>query len=140
MYVASIYLETSESVKPSDKVDLIGSFTKKPWTQKFACIYDNLFKCFKADKVKIKIGQQFKFVVNDGRLYLNSARYPVSRDQSGGNFNNFYDPLKLRTLEVNKKKKLSQLKQPLTPNDETTIEPPIHQVWNARIGAPSASH
>ena len=31
VYVASIYLETSESIKPSAKVVIIGSFTKKPW-------------------------------------------------------------------------------------------------------------
>jgi hypothetical protein len=29
--VASIYLETSEQIKPSAKVIIIGSFTKKPW-------------------------------------------------------------------------------------------------------------
>lgn len=60
------------------------------------------------DKVKIKVGQQFKFIVDDGRLYLNSARYPISRDPSGGNFNNFYDPLKLKTTEVKKKRNLKK--------------------------------
>jgi hypothetical protein len=32
VYVASIYLETSEPIKPTAKVMIIGSFTKKPWT------------------------------------------------------------------------------------------------------------
>ena len=31
VYAASIYLETSETIKPSAKVVIIGSFTKKPW-------------------------------------------------------------------------------------------------------------
>ena len=56
VYVASIYLETSELIKPNAKVVLIGSFTKKPWIQKVLCTYDPLFRCFKADKVFIKVG------------------------------------------------------------------------------------
>ena len=72
-FKATLYLETKEAnLKPTQKVHVIGSFTQPPWIKRIPCTWDNKFKCFKADKVKIKKGSHFKFVLDDGKLYLNS--------------------------------------------------------------------
>jgi hypothetical protein len=56
IFMATLYLETKDPLRKSQKVQLIGSFTSPPWTKRITCTWDNIFKCFKADKVKIKIG------------------------------------------------------------------------------------
>lgn len=58
------------------------------------CRYDQRARCFKAD-VTIRIGDQFKFVVENGRRYLVSSRYTISRDEHG-NENNKYLPKEMR--------------------------------------------
>lgn len=88
--IATIYLETSEHIVPSRKVEIFGNFTKNPWQDRIPCKYDPNFNCFKADKVKIMIGHQFKFVVHDNETFIISNRYPTVEDGSG-NFNNVYD-------------------------------------------------
>jgi hypothetical protein len=56
IFLATLYLETKDPLKQSQRVQLIGSFTSPPWSKRIACTWDNIFKCFKADKVKIKVG------------------------------------------------------------------------------------
>ena len=66
-----------------------------PWDDRINCVFDKHFRCFKADKVRIMIGHQFKFVANSGKSYMVSNRYANIKD-SQGNINNFYDPRKQR--------------------------------------------
>jgi hypothetical protein len=57
MFIATLYFETSDtSIRPNSKIQIVGAFTKKPWVDMLQCKYDPYFKCFKADKIKIKIG------------------------------------------------------------------------------------
>lgn len=93
IFIATLYLETPELIDRSKMAHIFGSFTKNPWNHKVKCVYDRFFKCFKADRVRIMVGHQFKFIANDGQSYLVSNRYGVIRDSSG-NANNFYDPRK----------------------------------------------
>lgn len=96
------------------------------------CKWDNFFKCFKADKVKIKAGQHFKFVVDDGKLYLNSKRYVEVKDQLG-NLNNVYDPRKIQQIKKKKKKpitteKSNPIEAVLSPHAKEDIT-----IWNAKL-------
>ncbi len=50
--------------------------------------WDNFFQCMTA-KVWIKIGEQFKFIVNEGIEYLLSSRYDIIYDEKG-NINNIF--------------------------------------------------
>eukprot|EP00347_Sterkiella_histriomuscorum_P004556 403360013 len=93
IFIATLYLETNEQVDRSKRVEVFGSFTKKPWNDKIQCKFDKLFKCFKADKVRIMIGHQFKFIINSGQNYINSSLYPIIED-STGNVNNYYSPMR----------------------------------------------
>ena len=43
----------------------------------------------------IQVGQEFKFIIDDGRHYLVSERYPTTYDPEG-NVNNFYDPMLIK--------------------------------------------
>jgi hypothetical protein len=95
IFVATIYLEISENISPLREVKIFGTFSKKHWQEKKDCVYDPFFKCFKAE-VKIKIGDQFKFILDDGKRYVISARYPSFKDPQG-NFNNIFDPSKIRS-------------------------------------------
>jgi hypothetical protein len=60
---------------------------------------------------------------------LNSARYPVYKDQSGSNFNNYFDPLRLNYV----KKVRRSIPTPVSSvkSSEKNI------IWNAKIGASS---
>lgn len=51
-------------------------------------------RCFKVDTT-IRVGDQFKFVIDNGRKYTVSSRYPLNRD-CGGNENNKYQPKEVR--------------------------------------------
>ena len=64
MLITQIYFEPREEVSSMSKVEVFGNFTKTPWSEKIPMKYDSAFKSFKTAKVKIMIGQQFKFVVN----------------------------------------------------------------------------
>ena len=93
IFQATLYLESipgdHEKIRKHQHVEVFGEFTENnPWGHKIKCVYDEGFKCFKAD-VEIKVGQQFKFIIDHGKRYIPSGRYPLSRD---GNQNNVYDP------------------------------------------------
>lgn len=93
--ISTLYLESSELIVLSNaKVQVFGNFTRNQWGEKLTCIYDERFGCFKCDKVRIMIGHVFKFIVNDHH-YIVSNRYPVLKDSSG-NFNNYYDPKRIK--------------------------------------------
>jgi hypothetical protein len=90
---ATLYLETrdhEEQPLPKWRVEVFGEFTSPPWSELIPCRYDQQTRCFKAD-VTIRVGDQFKFVVDNGRRYLVSSRYAISRDEHG-NENNKYMP------------------------------------------------
>eukprot|EP00347_Sterkiella_histriomuscorum_P016864 403351556 len=93
--------ETNEVIDRSKRVEVFGSFTKKPWNDKIQCKFDKLFKCFKADKVRIMIGHQFKFIINSGQNYINSSIYPTLED-STGNVNNYYSPMRQKKQKPRK--------------------------------------
>lgn len=93
IFDATVYLEPIEGdhdkIRKHQQVEVFGEFTQhNPWNEKIRCVWDERFKCFKAD-IKIKVGQHFKFIVDNGRRYIPSSRYPLSKD---GNQNNVYDP------------------------------------------------
>jgi hypothetical protein len=75
-FQATVYLEVARHfneggadlkiLDPTLQVHVFGEFTHPhPWKVKVACSYDETFKCFKAT-IGIKVGQQFKFVINHG--------------------------------------------------------------------------
>ena len=69
IFVATLYLESNDpkANDPQGKVQLSGTFTNKPWDEIIHCEYDPFFKCFKAEKVKIRTGSHFKFIVDNGK-------------------------------------------------------------------------
>lgn len=83
---------------------MFGNFSKNPWVDKVPCVWDKHFRCFKAERVRIMIGHQFKFIANDSKLYLISNRYASIKDSSG-NVNNIYDPRKQKSEKRFVKKK-----------------------------------
>jgi hypothetical protein len=90
---ATIYFEDdSMQFTSSDlKIQVFGDFTPVPWSHRIDCTYDSFFRCFKAD-IQIKIGGQFKFIINDGERYCLSQRYGVTSDSTGCHKNNVFDP------------------------------------------------
>ena len=80
VFVATIYLEISENINPSREVKIFGTYSKKPWQEQIVCVYDPFFKCLKAEGVHIKLGDQFKFILDNGKRYVISARYPSYKD------------------------------------------------------------
>lgn len=82
-------------IKPTSKVQVFGSFSRKPWAEKIPCVYDPYFKCFKTrTAVPIKQGQVFKFIIDEGKMYVTSNRYATQRDNAGLE-NNVYDPKRI---------------------------------------------
>lgn len=78
------------------QVEVFGDFVslsgKSPWTEKIVCKYDSHKKCFKSSKlIKIKIGSQFKFIINHGQAYVTSTVY-LTVDDDESNINNAYVP------------------------------------------------
>ena len=72
-------------------VHIFGEFSPNmPWEVFVPCKYDPFFKCFKVD-IMIRIGQQFKFRIDDGKSFITSRRYPCKMD-AYSNINNVYDP------------------------------------------------
>lgn len=115
-YQATVYLETpehEEQPQPNWRVEVFGEFTLPPWSERIRCRYDPKLQCFKAD-ITIKEGQQFKFVVDEGRKYLVSARYTIHADHQG-NENNEYRPKQLRWNRREKKSR-SPLQPSRSPN------------------------
>lgn len=51
----------------------------------------------------MKIGQKFKFIINNGERYLSSSYYPEVNDGSG-NTNNIYNPSQLNWINSKKLK------------------------------------
>lgn len=103
-FKATVYLETrgsEEQPRPDWRVEVFGEFTAQPWAERVPCRYDREARCFKAD-ITIKQGHQFKFVVDNGRKYIVSARYAVNRDHHG-NENNCFIPKELRWGQQEKK-------------------------------------
>ena len=75
-------------------MEVFGEFTTEdPWVVKVPCQFDPFFQCFKTD-VEIKIGQSFKFIVDDGKRYVISNRYQKIYD-GFNNENNQYNPSKI---------------------------------------------
>ena len=80
---------------PQSKVEVFGEFSpEQPWQVRIPCKYDPILKCFKAELV-IRMGQSFKFIINGGKSYLVSDRYPCKID-SDGNINNIFIPDQIR--------------------------------------------
>lgn len=52
---ATIYLEDGDN-RQSNTVHMFGNFSKDPWVDRIEAKYDEGFKCFKIDKVRILIG------------------------------------------------------------------------------------
>lgn len=98
IFIATLYLETAERFDRQKPVQIFGNFTRKTWADKMPCLYDKYFKCYKADKIRIMIGHQFKFIVDCGAKFITSLRYPVLKDSSG-NTNNYYDPKRQRNCK-----------------------------------------
>lgn len=84
-------------------MEIFGEFTEDaPWQRRVPCKYDHQHNCFKVD-VQIRIGHLFKFVVDDGRDYVVSQRYPIRTDNSG-NQNNVYEPGQIQKQSTERKK------------------------------------
>ena len=69
---STLYLETrdhEEQPQPKWRVEVFGEFTNPAWSQMVPCVWDQRNRCFKVDTM-IRIGDQFKFVVDNGRKYL----------------------------------------------------------------------
>lgn len=64
------------------------------------------------------MGQQFKFVIDNGKRYLISKRYSVQRDSSG-NENNIFDPKKMNWVNPKKQKALILHAQDFHLNNES---------------------
>lgn len=96
LLTATIYYEDDSLQLASSnlKIQVFGDFTPVPWSHRIDCTYDPFFDCFKAD-VEIKIGGQFKFIINDGERYCLSQRYSVTDDSTGSHKNNVFDPKKI---------------------------------------------
>ena len=67
--------------------------------------FDSYFNCFKVD-LKIRVGHKFKFVLENGRKYLNSKRYEETND-GHGNTNNKFNPHKIYWNKYERKKNRS---------------------------------
>jgi hypothetical protein len=78
VHMATLYLESSHPLATA-KVSVFGSFSHpKPWQIKYPCVFDPNFNCFKSiSPIKIKQGHAFKFIVDEGKAYLNSRRYAL---------------------------------------------------------------
>lgn len=110
IFDATIYLVVNKhdiKLKPTSRVEIFGQFTEQaPWSIKVPCVFDKHFQCFKAD-IRIKRGQLFKFVVENGRHYTTSKAYAKQRDGSG-NENNVF---KVNDLKIEDKHKLEYKKR-----------------------------
>lgn len=57
IFMATLYLETADrDIEKAKQVQVFGNFTRHQWVDRINCEYDEFFKCFKADKVRIMIG------------------------------------------------------------------------------------
>jgi hypothetical protein len=70
-------------------------------------------------------------------LYLNSERYPISKDHSG-NMNNVYDPKRIQQAKKAKGRPIQRASEPVPPPafEELTV-------WNAKINgnmSPQVKH
>ena len=75
------------------------------------CKFDARLNCFKCT-VEIRIGDRFKFILDEGRHFLVSSRYQVEKD-AVGNENNVYNPKQIRLSSVERNNKLMSI-QPQT--------------------------
>ena len=92
IFQATIYLDQNQTKNKKlsqCRVSIFGQFTSmSPWKEYIPMNWDENFKCMKAT-VWIKIGEQFKFIVNEGSEYLLSSRYDIIYDEKG-NANNIF--------------------------------------------------
>ena len=86
LYRATIHLDTSNlCLGPVSTVDIFGEFTEDaPWKTKVKCTRrlppaSNLYS---AD-IDIKLGQKFKFIIDNGRAYAISEHYRQASDDAG---------------------------------------------------------
>jgi hypothetical protein len=79
-------MNENERINPQIQVEVFGEFTDSPWMERIQCKYDRKTQCFAAD-VRIKSGQQFKFILENGKNYVTSRRYQIIHDNQG-NTNN----------------------------------------------------
>ena len=75
------------------------------------CKFDAKMNCFKCN-VDIRIGDRFKFILDQGRHFLVSNRYQVEKD-SMGNENNVYNPKQIRLTSAERNFKLNRNKKTL---------------------------
>lgn len=107
IFSATLYLETNYNLPTFAKVEVFGEFsTPNCWSVRIPCEYDPKLLCFKVD-VKIKIGHNFKFIVND-QTYTTSKRYAIQQDRYG-NLNNMYDPKRIVWTTEKKHKSLEAI-------------------------------
>lgn len=76
-------------MRPDQSVQIYGNFTESPWTHFIQCKYDYSKKMF-YHETKIKIGHQFKFLVDDDS-HLVSKEFDIIQDGQG-NQNNIFIP------------------------------------------------
>ena len=76
LYRATIYYEpvNNENTWPQMRVEVFGEYSRSPWQERTPLQYDYKLLCWKCD-IDIKIGQQFKFVLENGQRYVVSGRY-----------------------------------------------------------------
>lgn len=77
---ATIYLELSSEVRPENRVEIFGEFSDPQWSKRVLCPYDHNSGTFKTT-LMIKVGHQFKFVIDNGKKYVCSKRYALRQDQ-----------------------------------------------------------
>jgi hypothetical protein len=66
IFYVSLYLQAGEKIRPNSRVKVFGTFSRKPWSEKISCKFDPFFKVFKSEIIRIRAGQQFKFIIDEG--------------------------------------------------------------------------
>ena len=105
VYYATLYYEHCDpgyNIHPGTPVEVFGEFSEmNPWGVRVPCPWDPRLKCYKTT-VKIRVGQQFKFILDHGRHYSVSRRYCIVEED--GNRNNQFLPSKIRWSDNERKK------------------------------------
>lgn len=87
---ATIYLETSDlNLGEIASVEIFGEFSERPWEHRIRCCKSSTISTLYSADLKIKIGQKFKFIIDNGRAYTTSDHYLKTTDEAG-NTNNIF--------------------------------------------------
>ena len=88
---ATIFLDARDlNLGQIGQVHIFGEFSERPWQEKIECKGRSIGSTtlYSVD-IRIKIGQKFKFIIDNGRAYATSSHYLQTSDEAG-NTNNIF--------------------------------------------------